>query len=135
MITHGIVESAKADFLRGIHRPDHQYKLALYTSDAALGQFTNAYRLLGEVEGEGYQAGGKELRGFDTGTGQDGSGWLTWTDAVVWPVATIKARGALIYNNSLPGKPALCVLDFGQEFKSVNGAFTVALPPALIVLE
>ena len=41
--------------------------------------------------------------------------------------ATITARGALIYNNS-KSNAAIAVLDFGSDFSSSNGTFTVQFP-------
>jgi len=43
--------------------------------------------------------------------------------------ATITARGALIYNNS-KSNAAIAVLDFGSDFSSSNGTFTVQFPTA-----
>jgi hypothetical protein len=48
----------------------------------------------------------------------------------VWAMATIKARGCLIYNDSLPGRPALAVVNFGRDIISDKGNFTVAVPKA-----
>ena len=44
--------------------------------------------------------------------------------------ATITARGALIYNDSASGDPAVCVLDFGSDKSSSSGNFTIVFPTA-----
>jgi hypothetical protein len=44
--------------------------------------------------------------------------------------ATITARGALIYNDSAAGDPAVVVLDFGSDKTSTAGDFTVVFPTA-----
>ena len=42
--------------------------------------------------------------------------------------ATITARGALIYNDTATGDPAVCVLDFGSDKSSSSGNFTIVFP-------
>ena len=42
--------------------------------------------------------------------------------------ATITARGALIYNDSASGDPAVCVLNFGSDKSSSSGTFTISFP-------
>ena len=43
-------------------------------------------------------------------------------------VVTLTARGALIYNDSASGDPAVCVLDFGADKSASSGTFTVIFP-------
>ena len=43
-------------------------------------------------------------------------------------VVTLTARGALIYNDSASGNPAVCVLDFGADKSASSGTFTVIFP-------
>jgi hypothetical protein len=42
--------------------------------------------------------------------------------------ATITARGALIYNDSVSGDPTVAVLDFGADKTSTSGTFTIQFP-------
>lgn len=125
-ITQALCNVFKRDILDGVHLPGHTYKIALYTSSATLGASTTAYSATNEVSGTGYSAGGMSLSGravtLDTGVGI-----MDFTDPV-WSGATITARGALIYNDSVVGKPAIAVLDFGSDITSTNGNFTVDLP-------
>ena len=103
------------------------FKIALYTSAAALDASTAAYTTSNEVVGAGYVAGGATLTG--TVRGQSGvTGWLDFSDAA-WAASTITARGALIYNSSR-GNYAMAVLDFGSDKTSTSGTFTVIMPVA-----
>lgn len=127
-ITQAFPTAAKLAFLRGEHQAGHTYKIALYTASANLGASTEAYTTSGEVSGDGYTAGGKELEGITFGT----AGTIAYmsADDPVWEDATISARGALIYNDTLSGKPVVTVLDFGETVSSTNAAFMVDFPPA-----
>ena len=44
--------------------------------------------------------------------------------------ATVTARGALIFNDSASGDPAVCALDFGGDKTSTAGDFTIQFPTA-----
>lgn len=126
-ITQAVCEQFYKDILDGVHEPGDTYKIALYTSAATLGAATTGYTASGEVaNGNGYTTGGATLSGRATAI-QGGRGTLDFTDPT-WPASTITARGALIYNDTQPGKPAICVLDFGADITSTNDVFTVDLP-------
>lgn len=125
-IQGGWVNAVKRDFLRGVHQPEDVYKMALYHSASNLGQWTEFYETQGEVEGKGYTAGGRALEGYKCEL--SGSvGIMGWEKNVVWPQATIQARGGLIYNASKDNR-ALMVVDFMEEVRSTNGKFLVPLP-------
>lgn len=126
-ITAAVTNAFKADLLAGVHDADDVYKIALYESTATLNKDTTAYTASGEVEGDGYTAGGAELSGYTAGAGTD-KAWIDFADPV-WTSATLTARGALIYNSTKSNK-ALCVIDFGEDVSSTNAAFTVQLPAA-----
>lgn len=132
-ITSAVCTSYKADCHNGIHQAGHTYKAALYTSAATLGAATTAYTASNEVSGTGYTAGGITLTGrivTTNGTSVD----LDFTDPV-WATATITgARGLLIYNDSVAGKNAICVIDFGADKNSSGAAFTVDLVPPTVRL-
>ena len=58
--------------------------------------------------------------------------WREWmVDAAdpAWTTATITARGALIYNNT-KSNASIAVLDFGSDYTSTAGTFTIQLPSA-----
>ena len=132
MIKTALCVIAKADFLSGKNRADNRYRLALYTSEASLNDETMAYTTAGEVIGLGYEPGGKDIKNWSTGT-QGRTGYIAF-DPVMWNVSTITARGALVYNDSRPGMPAVAVLDFGVDIVSRNGPFTVKMPDRLLTL-
>lgn len=109
------------------HAAGDVYKIALYTSAAALSKATTAYSATNEVGNSGtYAAGGQVLSGFSVTLDTD-TAILDWTTDPLWTGATITARGALIYNSSKSNK-AVAVLDFGGDITSTNGNFLVTLP-------
>ena len=46
---------------------------------------------------------------------------------------TLTARGALIYNDTQSGDPAVCVLNFGGDKTATAGTFTVQFPAFFIL--
>lgn len=133
-MTNVLCHSAKQEFLRGVHQPGHVYKLALYASNARLNEHAVSYTISNEVEDSGYASGGIVLAGLKTGTDEQGRALLTFDEAS-FEAERVTARYALIYNSSVRGNPALCVLDFGQPVAAVNAPFTVTFPSNLITLE
>ena len=125
-IKQAFCDVAKRAFLDGVHQPGHTYKVALYGPGTELGAKTAAYSTTGEVTGPGYTAGGVDVKRLGSGA-EGGSAWLDFEDAV-WPVATVEVAGALLYNATAPGRPAICTLDFGGVFRSTNGEFKVEMP-------
>ena len=104
-------------------------KIALYTSSASLGATTSAYTTSNEVSGTGYTAGGATLS--SQAEAYDSTNQVAYFDAAdpAWSTATITARGALIYNNS-KSNASIAVLDFGSDYTSTAGTFTIQLPSA-----
>jgi len=128
-ITACITNSAKQEFLAGIHLAADVYKIALYTPSATLDKNTTAYSVTNEVGNSGtYAAGGAILATYTAALFTD-TATIDWTVDPVWTGATIAAAGALIYNSSRSDK-AIAVLDFGGTITSTNGTFTVTLPTA-----
>ena len=125
-ITAAVCNSYKQEILQGTHSSADTYKIALYTSAAALDATTTAYSATNEVVGTGYSAGGATLSGFAV-SGSGSTAWLDFTTDPTWATATITARGALIYNSSKSNK-AVCVLDFGSDVSSTAATFTVTFP-------
>jgi hypothetical protein len=124
--------SFKVELLKGVHNfsasGGDTFKIALYTSAATLDATTTAYSSTNEVSGTGYTAGGAALTNVDpTSTGT--TAFVDFADAT-WASATITARGALIYNSSAAGNPAVAVLDFGADKSSSASNFTVVMPTA-----
>jgi len=106
------------------------FKIALYTSAAAIGPDTTAYTTTGETVAAGYTAGGNPLTVSQVPTIGNQTGiatvYLSFSN-VTWTSA-LTARGALIYKVG-GGNPTVCVLDFGAD-KTSTTTFTVQFPPA-----
>jgi hypothetical protein len=119
-ITQAMCTSFKVEILNGIHAfgttvvrgsttADTMY-LALYTSSATLDATTTAYTATNEVSGTGYVAAGQALTAVAP-TSSGTTAFLDFNDET-WTSSTITARGALIYNDTQAGDPAVAVLDF-----------------------
>lgn len=142
-ITTAITNSAKQEFLQGIHLAADTYKILLIKTGAA-GTYdkntTNAgtpgtgapsTSNLGtdEVVGTGYTSGGLTLTGYTVAlTGDTAS--IDWADAV-WAAASISADGALIINSTRANR-VLQVIAFADTgsvpVTSTNANFTVNIP-------
>jgi hypothetical protein len=122
--------SFKVELLKGVHNfstGGNAFKLALYTATATLNASTTAYSVTNEVANSGsYSAGGGTL----TNVTPISSGTTALTDFadLSFTTATITARGALIYNDTATGDPAVAVLDFGSNKTSTSGTFTIQFP-------
>lgn len=130
-ITQAMTTSFKQELMEGVHDfTSHTFKIALYTSSATLDATTTAYSATNEASGTGYTAGGMALT--VTGGAVSISGTTAFVDFndATWSSATITARGAVIYNSSVVGNPAVAVLDFGADKTSTTGDFTVVFPAA-----
>lgn len=131
-ITQTLTDTFKQDCLDGaqnLGNGGNTLKIALYTSSASLGATTTAYTTSNEVSGTGYTAGGATLS--SQAVAFDSSNNVAYFDAAdpAFTTATITARGALIYNNS-KSNASIAVLDFGSDFTSTAGTFTIQLPSA-----
>ena len=131
-ITQAVCNSFKSELMQAMHNfttsTGHAFKIALYTSAAALDASTTVYSTSSEVIGTGYTAGGTGL----TNVTPVLSGSTAYTDFnpdITWGTSTITARGALIYNTNGSFNKAVVVLDFGADKSSSSGDFTVIFPP------
>ena len=124
--------SFKKELLEAVHNFKNSggdtFKIALYTNSASFNAATTAYTASNEVTGTGYTAGGNTLTRVDPTS----SGTTAFTDFAdtTWASSTITARGAMIYNDTAAGNPAVVILDFGSDKTSTNGDFTVVFPTA-----
>lgn len=117
---------AKHNFTNGT---GDTFKLALYNNSASFTAATTAYTATNEVGDSGtYTAGGGAL----TNVTPTASGTTALTDFndLSFTSATITAYGALIYNSSQAGNPAVAVLDFGGAKTSTSGTFQIIFPTA-----
>lgn len=125
--------SFKVELMQAVHNftasTGNTFKLALYDNNATFTAATTAYTATDEVANSGtYAAGGGTL----TNVTPTSSGTTAFTDFadLSFTSATITAYGALIYNDTAAGNPAVCVLDFGGAKTSTNGTFTIIFPTA-----
>jgi hypothetical protein len=109
---------------------DGNVKVALCTNAYTPDQDAHDYfdDITGEVAaGGGYTAGGETLG--TPAVAYDGpSNTLSFDgDDVVWAASTITARYAVVYyNTGVAGtSPLLCYVDFGADFSSSGGNFTI----------
>ena len=104
------------------------FNIALYTDSASFTAATTAYTTSNEISGTNYSAKGNSLTRVDPTT----SGTTAYTDFAdtSWSTATFSAMGAMIFNDSASGDPAVVILDFGAEKTATAGTFTIAFPAA-----
>jgi len=143
-ITQSMTSNFKAEIMLGVHDfravGGDTFKLALYTSLAALDSSTAAYSAVNEVVGTNYVAGGNALVNLGVTTVNTppagGTGFIDFTDLTFTNV-TLTARGALIYNTTPSAQsnantplvnPAVAVLDFGSDKTATAGDFTIIFP-------
>ena len=131
--TSVICNSFKKELFEGTHNfkqtGGNSFKLSLYTNSAVLGKSTTSFTTDAQVSNSGqYTSGGGAL--------VNGGTSLSTNTAIVdfadrsFTGVTLTARGALIYNDTASGDPAVCVLDFGGDKASSSGDFTVSFPTA-----
>jgi len=131
-ITQAMCTSFKQELLEAVHNFKNSggstFNLALYTSSASLGASTTAYTTSNEVSGTNYTAKGASLTRVDPSTSSTTA--LTDFADLTFSNATVTARGAMIFNDSASGDPAVCILDFGGDKTSTAGDFTIQFPTA-----
>jgi hypothetical protein len=113
-------------------------RVALCTSSYTPNQDTHRYfsDITNEVSGTGYTAGGQALAnktvGYTTGTNT----LKLDADDPVWTTSTITARYAVFYDRTPATdatRPLLCYWDFGADFSSVAGSFTLTIAASGII--
>jgi len=134
--TNAIANSFKKEILEAVHNfkasGGNSFKLAMYTNSATLGKSTTAYATNPgggantEVTSANYTAGGKAL--VNTGTSLATNTAITDFSDLSFTGVTLTARGALIYNDTASGDPAVAVLDFGGDKTASAGTFTIQFP-------
>jgi hypothetical protein len=134
-ITSAICTSFKVEILKGVHNftatTGNTFKIALYTSDATLGAGTTAYSATNEItnsSGTAYTAAGATLTSV-TPTSSSTTALCDFAD-VSYTSASFTANGALIYNDSASGDPAVCAIAFGSDKTVTSGTFTIQFPTA-----
>ena len=130
-ITQAMCTSFKKELMTATHNLTNganSFKLALYTSSATMSAATTAYSSTNEASGTNYTAGGAALTNVTPTT----SGTTAFADFadLTFSNATVTANGALIYNDTASGDPAVVVLAFGADKTSTAGDFTIQFPAA-----
>jgi hypothetical protein len=130
--TNAICNTFKKELLEATHNfsnpGGNSFKLAMYTNSATLGKSTTSFTTGNEVSSPsgGYSSGGKAL--VNTGTSLASNTAITDFSDLSFTGVTITARGALIYNDTATGDPAVAVLDFGGDKTATAGTFTIQFP-------
>ena len=131
-ISQAMCTSFKKELMTATHNftnsSGNTFNLALYTNSASLGAATTAYTSSNETSGTGYSAKGAALTNV-TPTSSGTTGFADFAD-LTFSTVTITARGAMIFNESATGDPAVCILDFGSDKAASSGDFTVQFPVA-----
>ena len=131
--TSAVCNVFKTDVLKGVHNftnsTGNTFKLSMYTSSATLGKSTTSFTTDNQVSSpSGYTSGGKALVSSTPVLSSD-TAVCDFADLSFVGV-TLTARGALIYNDSASGDPAVAVLDFGGDKTATSGTFTIQFPTA-----
>jgi len=129
--TNAICNTFKKELLEATHNfsnpGGNTFKLAMYTNSATLGKSTTSFTTGNEVSSpSGYTSGGKAL--VNVGTSLATNTAITDFADLSFTGVTLTARGALIYNDTATGDPAVAVLDFGGDKTASAGTFTIQFP-------
>ena len=134
-ISSAICNSFKQEILVGTHNftasSGNTFKIALFTSDASLGAGTTAYGTSNEISntsGSAYSAGGATLTSVTPAL--SGSTAVCDFADVSFTSASFTANGALIFNDTASGDPAVCAIAFGSDKTVTSGTFTIQFPTA-----
>jgi hypothetical protein len=125
-----IYNKGKTEILNGgIDLLNDTIKVALVTSSYPPDKDNHDYfdDVTNEVSGTGYAAGGKALS--NKAIRQDNTNDRAEFDAddVTWTVATITARGAVVYKDTGTDStsPLIAYIDFGQDYATTGADFTI----------
>jgi hypothetical protein len=106
------------------------HKVAMFTNSITPNFSTDtAYGVApynaNEVSGTGYTSGGTVLT--STALSESPTGTIMYDAAdTSWASSTItNARGALLYADALAGNNAICLINFGADYSTNNGTFTI----------
>lgn len=126
MIVNGTCIAFLAGILRG--ESHKRFRIALYGPEADLqpDRLVSYLTAKGEVEGDGYERGGRPLPPPIIGVSERGA-YLHWQEPVAWPKTTIKAAAALIYSEDEDAR-AVYVMTFGDTVEAQNAPFIVEFP-------
>lgn len=106
------------------------FKVMLCTSTYVPNQDTHIYKssVTNEVTGTGYTSGGAILGSVTITYNSTTHAVILDAADVSWTSSTITARYAVVYDNTPSTdatRPLVCWLDFGQDFASNVGTFSI----------
>ena len=134
-ISSAVCNTFKQEILVGTHNftasSGDTFNIALYTSSASLGAGTTAYASTNEIantSGSAYSAKGKALTSV-TPALDSSTACCDFSD-ISWTSASFTANGCLIFNDTVAGDPAVCVVAFGGDKTVSSGTFTIQFPAA-----
>ena len=126
-----VCNSFKKQLAEGVHTfgpGGDTFKLALYDNNATFTAATTAYTPANEMPASGsYVAGGGALVSLEPVL-SSGIVLISFVDLLFTGV-NFSPFGALIYNDTVAGKPSVCVVDFAGEKTAVNQNLEVKFPP------
>tara|TARA_R100001440_G_C2475144_1_gene112383 strand:+ start:128 stop:565 length:438 start_codon:yes stop_codon:yes gene_type:complete len=125
--------SFKVELLKGVHNfsssGGNTFNIALYDNNASFTASTTAYTTSNEISGTNYTAKGQELNPV-TPTSSGTTAIVDFADETFSSVTISNVRGALIFNDTASGDPAVAILDFGADKSASSGDFTIVFPTA-----
>lgn len=126
MIFQSLTRSFRIELLGAIHDlSTDTIMIALYGPSASINDGTTAYSALGESIGAGYIAGGQVVTATIS---QDSYGLVIVDFAdVTFPLVSITARGALVYNSSKANR-SIMAIDFGLAITRSAADLTIRFP-------
>ena len=125
--------SFKVELLQGVHNfsssGGNTFNIALYDNNASFTASTTAYTTSNEISGTNYTAKGQALNPV-TPTSSGTTAIVDFADETFSSVTISNVRGALIFNDTASGDPAVAILDFGADKAASSGDFTIVFPTA-----
>jgi|TARA_R100001463_G_scaffold136100_1_gene200661 hypothetical protein len=144
---NALCNSFKQELLEGVHNFKNSggdtFKFVMYTNSQAGNDSLGGSSSTMDATVTAYNTGGTSSNEIsNTGDYSQGGGTLTRVDpslkststattqfgTLTFSSVTLTARGALIYNDSASGDPAICVLDFGADKSASSGTFQINFP-------
>lgn len=123
-----LTTAGRLAFLQGKIKPNHVFKIALYTDKAELGKKTKVYSPVNEVTAQGYKP---MILNEPVFSESEDIAVMDFPGDIVWSNVTIAAAGCLIYSQTLDNL-AIAVGNFGGTIASTNDSFTLSPEADLI---
>ena len=128
--------SFKVELLKGVHNftnGGNTFKVALYDNNASFTAATTAFTSSNEIAGGSTgitsQASASALTNV-TPTSSGTTSIVDFANLTFSSVTVSGVRGAMIYNDTASGDPAVAILDFGADKAASSGDFEIVFPTA-----